>query len=416
MSAKLLPFLSGLTSLERAQWLPKETLEEIQWKRFKKILKYAYEKTPFYKEKFDRAGIRIEDIRHRNDLDKIPLTTREDIRNPERLIAAGHVQNKLKFSTSSGSSGIRTTAYFNKKAWLLGKFLLKLRARVACGLRPWDRIAVFNELTTPGGLLKEYLLRQKTFSVVRNLETYSSELEDYSPSALYGFPSYLSILADKNVNISPKHIFTSSEVLTGETRLKIANAFGAELFDVYGCTEMKEISWECPEHQGYHINSDWLLVEFAKPGQKSLDANSRIIVTSLYNYGMPLIRYEVGDTAKLLEKKCPCGRGLPLMGPLLGRIVDYFVLPDNRIVSPYAMTCAIENLEGMRQYQIKQKRKNYVTVNVVPSESFNSHIGNQVIAALETVLPGATVEIRIVDAIEADQSGKCRVVISELSR
>jgi phenylacetate-CoA ligase len=402
--------------LKQEQWLPKEQLEELQWKRFKKLLKHAYENTAFYRGRFKEAGIIPEDIRERKDLEKIPFTKREDLRHPEPLIAQGFEKSKLMSSTTSGSSGRRTTTYFDKRAWLKGKILLKLRARIACGLRAWSRIAVFSEVKAYNNFTKVLFLRQKAFSILDSIETHLSEIESFQPSAMYGFPSYFSLLADRNIKINPSRIFTSSEMLDPKTRKKIESAFKAEVFDVYGCTEIKEISWECPEHNGYHINSDWLLVEFIKNGKTTARGDSSIVVTTLYNYGMPLIRYKVGDTGQLLEEKCPCGRGLPLMTPSLGRSVDYFMLPDNSAVSPYTMTCAIENIKGMRQYQIKQEKIDLVTVNVVLNGQFNGQSRRQIKTVLENILPGVTVQIKTVEKIEREKSGKYRIVISEVQK
>jgi phenylacetate-CoA ligase len=399
--------------LGKEQWLSSEQLEELQWKRLKEILKHAYENTEFYRREFKDAGITPEDIKERKDLETIPITKREDIRDPERLIATGFERDKMNSSTTSGSTGRRTTTYFDRRAWLMGKLLLKLRARISCGLKPLDRLAVFTEAKTNNSLFKEFFLRQKFFSIFDPVEKSFREIETYNPTAMYGFPSYFSLLASGNAKrINSSRIFTSSEMLDPQTRKKIEGAFGAEVFDVYGCTEVKEVAWECNKHNGYHINSDWLLVEFVK--NDAMGEQASIVVTSLYNYGMPLIRYEVGDTGKLLQGECPCGRGLPLMSPALGRSVDYFDLPDNSMVSPYAMTCAIENVEGMKKYQIVQEQKDLVVVNLVPNNRFSIESEHNIKASLERVLPGVTIEINSVEEIAREKNGKYRIVISKL--
>jgi phenylacetate-CoA ligase len=232
---------------------------------------------------------------------------------------------------------------------------------------------------------------------------------------MYSFPSYFSLLADRKTNrINPSRIFTSSEMLDLKTRKKIEGSFKAELFDIYGCTEVKEIAWECQEHNGYHINSDWLLIEFIKDGKAMVEGEGSIVVTSLYNQGMPLIRYELGDTGKLLEGRCPCGRGLPLMAPALGRSVDYFILPDNSIISPYIMTCAVENIEGMKQYQIVQEEKRVVIVNIIPNSQFNKESKQNIKSTLEQVLTGVAVYVNLVEEIAREENGKYRIVISKV--
>lgn len=411
----IIPFISWqFLQLNKEQWLTQQQLAELQWKRFKKVLKHAYDNTTFYKLKFKEAGITPTDIKEREDLQKIPITTREDLRNSDQLISQCYNKSNLRFSITSGSSGRRTKTYFDERAWIKGKFLLKLRARLACGLRPWDRIAVFSEAKANNCFVKEFFLRQKVFSILDSPETHYPLLEKYNPSSMYGFPSAFSDIAEHNVHVRPLRIFTSSEMLDALTRKKIEVAFDAEVFDVYGCTEVKEISWECHKHCGYHINSDWLLVEFVKNRQSAALEDSSIIVSSLYNYGMPLIRYEIGDTGILLDRKCSCGRGLPLMAPTHGRSVDYFTLPSNMRVSPYKMTCAIEHINGMKQYQIVQEKKSLVIIKIVPSAPFNNKTKQKIKLALKNILPDVEILVKTVDSTDKEQSGKYRIVFSKV--
>ena len=408
--------ISDFIRLEKEQWLPYEKIEELQWRRFKKILKFAYDNTEFYRTRFKSTGIEPWDIKEKKDLEKIPILTREDLKYPEKLVASGFEKNSMNVSTTSGSTGRRTTTYFDKRAWVKGKFLLKLRARLACGLRPFDRLAVFSEVKGNNSVFKELFLRQKIFFIFDELEKQILEIEEYNPSAIYGFPSYLSLLADRKTNrMNPSRVFTSSEMLDLKTREKIERAFGARVFDIYGCNEVKEIGWECKAQNGYHINSDWLLVEFVKSRDSYMGEEDAIIVTSLYNYGMPLIRYEVGDTCRFIKERCSCGRGLPLIRSIKGRSVDYFTLPDNSRISPYAMTIALEKIEGIKRFQIIQEWKDLVTVNVVPENLYDSNTRDEIKFALRDVLPGVTVGVKVVREILKGKNGKYRIVLSKVN-
>jgi phenylacetate-CoA ligase len=214
--------------------------------------------------------------------------------------------------------------------------------------------------------------------------------------------------------IQPSLIFTSSELLDDWTRRKIETTFQSEVLDVYGCSEVKEIAWECPQHKGYHVNADWLFVEFVREENEGTMEAGPILVTSLYNYGMPLIRYEIGDTGRFIEGLCPCGRGLPLMARAQGRRVDYFTLPNQSMVSPYKMTCAIEHIGGMKQYQIVQKKIDRVELKVVPMQGFDEKRKRELKQVLEQVLPGIKVEVRTVDGIKREKSGKYKIVLSHV--
>ena len=403
--------------LQREQWLPADEVRRRQWARLETILQHAFDNSTFYRRKLDESGIKPEDIRDLSDLQRLPVTTREDLREADGMIASGNSKSRLKRSHTSGSTGRVTTTYFDRRAWRTGKILLKLRARVACGVRPWDRIALFQEGQPPNSWRRQRILRQRSFSILEALPEILPEVQSYAPTVLYGFPSYLMRLGQiAEGKIAPRFIFTSGEMLDGETRRTIEKHFRAPVFDVYGCTELKEIAWECPARKGYHINSDQLIVEVQRPEDLTNGTTSPLLVTSLYNFGMPLIRYRLGDTGRLIEGSCPCGRGFPLMVPNLGRSVDYFVLPDGRTVSPYAMTCAIENVQGLGQYQIVQQASDQVVVRVVPLLQADPLIEKQIDRALSPILPGTRVSVHFVDTIEREPSGKYRIVVSHVPK
>ena len=237
----------------------------------------------------------------------------------------------------------------------------------------------------------------------------------FGPDILYGFPGHLVLLGmAARGRVRPRLIFTSGELLAEATRGQIEALFGGQVYDVYGSTEAKEIAWECPERSGYHINADWLLVETAAATDAQGRTTNRILVTSLANRAMPLIRYEIGDTGELLAERCPCGRGLPLMRPTWGRSADYLALVDGTVITPYDMTCAIEHLPGMQRYQIVQRSIDRVEVLVLPGVGITPDLPGAIRTALRPVLHGLEPEVRLVDEMPPEPSGKFRIVRSEL--
>ena len=141
----ILPSLMRYPRLVREQWLPVETIRHRRWQRLRIMLEHAFANSPFYRRRFRDLGITPADIRSADDFARIPVTTREDLREAENLIARGFEKARLKRSLTSGSSGRRTSSYFDADAWMMGKHLLKLRARLACGVRPWDRVAILQQ-------------------------------------------------------------------------------------------------------------------------------------------------------------------------------------------------------------------------------------------------------------------------------
>lgn len=399
-----------LARLTRQQWLEPERLRALQWERLRAIVRHAEARVSFHRERFAQAGFSSADLRSWDDLSKIPVLTRLELQRPERLIASGHEPGELMRSHTSGSSGIPTTTFFDRRAWTLGKHVLKLRARLACGLRPWDRIAIVQEDAASEG---SAILggRRGSYSVHQDPSVTLARMREFAPTALYGPPSYLLRVGEAGARLgSVRLVFTSAEMLDGMTRGRLEEAFQAPVLDVYGCTEAKEIAWQCGERGAYHINAEWLVVEVVDDADRSAADEGAILVTSLYNRGMPLIRYRIGDTGRLLEERCRCGRGLPLMIPVLGRSVDYVRLADGGAVSPYSLTCAVENVPGMRQYQIVQEPSGDVRVRVVPAGDFGDEEARAVKEALEPVLPGITIRVEWVRSIPREASGKYRIV------
>ena len=191
--------------------------------------------------------------------------------------------------------------------------------------------------------------------------------------------------------------------------------FGGTVFDIYGCTEMKEVAWECPERQGYHINADWFYVETLAEALPNAPKGS-LVVTSLYNYGMPLLRYLVGDIGRLLDGVCRCGRGLPLMAPATGRAVDYVRLPGGGEVSPYTVMTPVEAHPGVEQFEVIQEGIDRIVVRVLPSPRWNEHTLEELRDRLTPILPGIRIEGTIVDRIEPQSGGKYRIVQSKVEQ
>jgi phenylacetate-CoA ligase len=397
-------------ALEAAQWLAPDRLDALQWKRLQRSIQRAATHSPLYRQRFAELGIQPSDIRSLDDFRQLPATTREDLRAPDRLLANDFPKGRLRGSMTSGSTGRRTTSYFDERAWVLSKYLLKLRARRACGLQPWHRVALFQEDGSDSLKVSSYS-RTHAFSIHRPIPELLPAVEAFAADAYYGFPGYFVQLAEAaQGRLRPRMIFTSGELLDASTRRSIEDGFRTKVFDIYGCTEVKEVAWECPAQAGHHLNADWVLFEVEPPG-----AAGKILLTPLYNRAMPLLRYEVGDTGMLLPGRCSCGRTLPLIRPMLGRSVDYLCLPNGTTLAPYTLTCAVEAIEGMWQYQFIQTERDQIELKIVPQAGFGGDSSDALRRALAPVLPGVEVNIELVAAIPREPSGKYRIVQSRLS-
>lgn len=411
---RLFATAARIRQVNREQWLSPDELRDRQWQRCRSQLAHAFEHSPFYRRKLSSAGVRPEDVQSWEDFARLPMTRREELRDADDILTTDRPRDSLHRTLTSGSTGRPTVSYFDGDSWILAKYLLKLRARFACGMRPWDRVAFFQEVEARPGFPRN-LLQERTFSIHRPVEEILPEVAHFHPTVYYGFPSHLKLLAlAAGGRLSPKLVFTSGELLDPATRRLLETEYRAPVFDVYGCTETKEIAWQCPQRDAYHVNADWLVLESTAANAEDGAPSDTLLVTSLYNSAMPLLRYAMGDAGRLRSDHCPCGRGLPLMEPSRGRTVDYFRLAGGALVAPYTLTCAIESVRGMRQYQIVQEGLEQVRVMVVPGPEFDDDARRDIVDLLRPVLAGAHVEVQVTGAILPEASGKYRIVRSEI--
>ena len=414
-----------LLKYKRYPWLSQKELSHLRFNRIKEQLLKAYENVSYYRSAFKQQGLDPQHFKTLLDLKNYPIINRDVIQQNESLFLSKNFPfEKMPKSHSSGSTGKPLWTYFDKNTWVQKKYLSKLRARIECGLKLGEKIAIFD--TAPPAELaarnrkKMFLnpaLRIKFFSIFEEIEKNLNALIQWGAHNLDSPPNYLFRIAQemerkKLETTSVKRIFTSSEYLELSMRKYIEKVFGAEVFDIYGCTEMKEIAWECERHEGYHINEDDVIVEIlhdespAQPGEIG-----DIVLTDLRNEAMPLIRYRIGDRGLLMAGNCSCGRAFSCMVPVAGRSSEYIATPDGRKISPFRFTTAIEKTRGLLQYQVVQETLDSIIVKVIMDGQRNERgiieIQNTVQTALEDVM---YIHVEVCDQIKLEENGKYKVV------
>jgi len=414
-----------LHQVRKNQWLKTSELEELQAKKLRGIIKHAYENTEFYHRKFKDAGIRPEDIKRVEDLEKVPFTTKEELREHSTgsILAKGVDLKTCLVTETSGSTGIPTKIVYDKNADDFSK-AINLRSYIENGLRLRSKWAVFKD---PHHFQKQqWFQRLRIFSplqlsVFDTTNKQISILRKFKPNIIDGYTSSIRLLAkaiEENGidDIKPKVVFGTSEILDDETREYINSIFDVEMVDFFGCVELNRTAWECSEHVGYHIDIDAVVMEFIKDGENvSAGERGEIVYTGLYNYAMPLIRFRVEDIGVPSDEKCPCGRGLPLMKLIEGRSDSFMQVPDGRIFSPIIWTAIMRRILGVGQFKAIQERKDLVKILVVRNNEFNQRTIDQIKHDVKEVMgKEVNVETEIVDEIPKDKTGKVRAAVSKV--
>lgn len=420
----LLYIIPELFQMKKMPRSSREALDAVRTGLFRSQMRNISQNIPFYIKFFKENNLSVDDFRTIDDLRMLPVIEKRDIRgNPDMFFNAKIKREKCYTSHTSGSTGEPFWSYFDRRTWIRKKYLSKLRARFACGMRPGEKIAIFTTeqsgqvaLSNKTNFPRDFILKTVFFSVFDDPETTLRRFCDFKPQNVYGPPGYffhLAQMASRKKIATPflKRIFTSSEIKINPVFDFIRNVFGVDMYDIYGSTEFKEVAWECVRRQGYHINEDEVVCEILnidEPAPKG-DAGD-IVLTDLRNRAMPLIRYRIGDKGKLLDTKCPCGRTFALMQPVSGRSSEYILLPDGRQMSPYLLTTSIEKFPGLLQYQFVQETKNDLLVKVVLDDGHKTNLSDIQKIVREAINGSMNIDVEQTPMIFAEENGKFVVV------
>lgn len=213
----------------------------------------------------------------------------------------------------------------------------------------------------------------------------------------------------------PQRVVSVAETMDSSTRKLIKSVFNAEVFDFYGLTEMGIVGWECDEHRGYHLAEDTTFIEYLPVA--GMNGSYRLVMTNLHQYAMPLIRFETGDIASAPDGTgCGCGRTFVKIAQVQGRLTDAIRLKSGEKLSPYRLTCSMEGLLGLNQYQIIQADLDQFIIKLKLGGGIDRHEMDHNIQTLMKSLIGSDINI-VVEYINTDlfePAGKFRVVSSNL--
>lgn len=406
-------------------------IRDDQFRKLKRIINHAFSNTEYYREKWQASGFKPADIRTDDLLTDLPVLTKEEIRaNKSRMVAKNIPKDKLVPKKTSGSTGISLeffvddeslqwkrgcTLYFDQwSGWRLGEKIAAIWGNPT-HRNNW-RAVVRNTLLERFDYLDTLKMSEEEM-----LAFYRRQIKR-RPALLFGHAHsiylFANFLRQKGLEpFRPKGIISTCMVLHEFERKRIEETFGCKVFNRYGCEEVSLIACECEAHEGLHLNLHSLIVEFIKDGRPARPGEpAAIVVTDLTNYGMPLIRYKVGDVGVLSDKKCSCGRSLPLMERLEGRVADFVMTPEGNLISGISLT---ENfamkLPVIKQLQIIQEKTDFLIFKIVKGEGFTVETEEKIRSlARERFGSRMRYACEYVSAIPQEANGKYRFCISRV--
>jgi len=334
---------------KKIETMARNKIRDLQLKRLKQTVKLVYENVPFYKKKFNDLKIKPEDIKILDDINKLPLTTKDDLRTnaPFGLMAIS-LDNCIELHASSGTTGIPVTVCYTKNDLEVWSEVMA-RCLSMSGLTKKDIFQNPIPYGTFTGAFGFHYGAQKVGALVIPSGMGQSErqikmMEYYGTTFISGVASYVLHLGNvaKDLGVDPKKLKVRSglfgaEMFTKGLKQRIIETWDMDVHDIYGLTEMcgPGVSTDCDQHDGLHLWEDHFLLECLDPvtlEQVGPEEEGEIVLTTLTKEGMPLLRYRTRDIAKLYDQKtCDCGRTHVKHTPIKGRSDDMIIIRGTNI-------------------------------------------------------------------------------------
>jgi phenylacetate-CoA ligase len=415
-----------LAELKKSQWWTKTQIEELQNKKLQALVHHAYENVPYYHRIFTQKGITPDDIKTKNDLKKIPVLTKDQIRkNLPDLLAKNIPESRRIEIHSSGSTGEPVKYYIDNNSYS-ADWAQTFRGWGWAGFQigdPYVKLSLNPRKSYRKKIQDLFLNCRYVYAAGFTEQVIKAEIEKihrFNPKLIRDYSSHLYTLArlmeKSNIQYNGAVVVTTGDMLYPHYRELIEKQFQCKIFDGYG-GESTPIAFECEEHNGYHLCDEDVIVEFLADNENVAPGElGGIVFTNLENYAMPFIRYTIGDVGTYSDEACPCGRGLSLMKSIEGRDSDIVRTPSGDFIVVHFFTILFEYMEGVDQFQVTQERIDHLTVKIVKNQYFSdtdlNHIQNEI---QKRVGADVDIEINFVNEIPlSGRSGKRRFVISKI--
>lgn len=429
-------FAANKAFLENSQWFSEQHMLDYQHEKLSRLIAYCYRHVKYYRRVMDERGLKPSDIQTIDDLKKMPILTKRDIKNHFQELFSDQCDMKsaIKGHTSGTTGSPLEVGYSKELVSMTYALLDRQYAWAGVSLKRFgDRVAIargnvivpLQQKRPPFwryNYFHNHLLLSSFHLAPATIGHYIDELEKFRPVALDGYPSTVYLLAKYLQNNKKKMklsaVLTSSETLFDFQRAVIEDSFQCDIFDYFGSAERVFFATECEKHEGHHVAAEYGITEIVdsnfspvKPGQVG-----KVVATSLHNTVMPMIRYLTNDMTALKEQACSCGRGLPLMEDVTTKAEDILTLRDGRLISPSVLTHPFKPLTSIEASQIIQEDLDSICVKLVVGPDFVASDEKILVHGLQERL-GQDVRIRIeiVDELERTRSGKFKWVVSHVN-
>jgi phenylacetate-CoA ligase len=430
------PTFAYLAELDRTQWLSRLDIEELQVRRINELLYIALNHSPWHRDRIRQVGFE-QQVREGavtlGDLPRLPLMDKRDAReNRDHIVWNGVPGGVFKYTTG-GSSGEPLIFYFGRKRQAYDA-AGRIRARSWWGVDVGDRevylwgAPVELNKTDRIKTIRDRLINQLMLNAFemspKRMDDYLEAIISWQPKCIYGYASSLALLAAhaeaRGIRLALRQlkvVSTTGEPLYPHQRELISRVFGVPVSNEYGARDAGLMALEGPAGQLLQMSESHIIEVLDEKG-KALPAGQmgEAVVTSLFSEAQPFIRYRTGDMVRLSAETGCDGRGLHVIAEVAGRQTDFIVREDGTLMHALAVIYVLRAVQGVAQFKIVQHAPRDLEVLVVRDAEWDDASAAAVISGLKARLgTGLRVDLKLVDEIPAEKSGKFRYVTSHVT-
>jgi len=417
---------------EHDGWSP-EQFAEYQEARLREIVALAGAHVPYYREAFADAGVDVGSFRGSEDLARLPILEKQPVRaDSTRFVDERRDLSKLKVSHTSGTTGTPLDLYRDVAVESAAFAFFDARCREVAGMRRRRNASVSlcgHLVAAPQRAVPPFWVHNRRWKQLymssyhlapKYLPAYVEQMRAFGGESIEGYPSSVysvaKFIVDNGLEPVPfKACFTTAETLFDFQREAIRQAFQCRTYDQYGCGEAAIFAAEC-ELGSMHLSPEVSYVEIVDENDRPVEPGvvGHVVCTSLLNDVQPFVRYRLGDLAALSPTPCACGRPLPVLDRIEGRIDAVLITRDGRRIG--RLDPVFKGAEGIAEAQIVQNDYDQFVVRIVPGKGYTDADGETIARNLAERTGEADIRVERVAEIERTASGKFPAVVCKLPR
>lgn len=419
--------------------------EKNKQNRLQQILTHAYENVPYYERELSRIGINNADDIDSESLKQIPILNKKKIRENYQNLQAENINKRNWFEKRSGGSTGEPITVIQDDEYREWSRAVSYLFNEWSGYQPGEpRILlwgseedVFKTEKGTKSKIKTLLKNEHWLNSFRmtskDMENYIDTINRVQPKQILAYADsayqFSKLINERNIDVySPHAVMTSAGTLHPHMRKEIESAFNSPVFNRYGTREVGDIASECSEQDGLHVCEPAVHVEILDENNNPVSKGElgQVVVTSLTNYSMPLIRYRIGDMAVKGGRECSCGCNWMKLREVAGRVTDMFITQEGDVVSPnyfIHLLGVVIDAGWINRYQIVQQEYDHIQVSIQTDISeerlakpHNKQL-NEIRDKIQKVMgDDCRVSFEFREEIPPTDSGKYRYTISKVAK